>query len=81
VVGRAHESQTQLEGIAAQLSRPIVIGPIARLELTPSEDRDMGLHEGDLLVLTPRSAWVLGDAGERGFEGTCLSLTLTEPYR
>jgi len=69
------------EGIAAQLSRAIVIGPIARLELTPSEDsdqadplieaqipsqqyRDMGLREGDLLVLTPRNARVFVDAGE-----------------
>jgi len=58
-----------------------VIGPIARLELIPSEDsgqadplieaqipsqqyRDMGLREGDLLVLTPRSARVFVDAGE-----------------
>jgi sulfate transport system ATP-binding protein len=69
------------EGIAAQLSRAIVIGPIARLELMPSEDsgqadplieaqipsqqyRDMGLREGDLLVLTPRNARVFVDAGE-----------------
>lgn len=59
----------------------IVIGPIAGLELTPSEDsdqadplieaqipsqqyRDMGLREGDLLVLTPRNARVFVDAGE-----------------
>lgn len=58
-----------------------MIGPIARLELTPSEDsdpadplieaqipsqqyRDMGLREGDLLVLTPRNARVFVDAGE-----------------
>jgi sulfate transport system ATP-binding protein len=69
------------EGIAAQLSRAIVIGPIARLELMPSEDsgqadplieaqipsqqyREMGLREGDLLVLTPRNARVFVDAGE-----------------
>ncbi|OOG39905.1 sulfate/molybdate ABC transporter ATP-binding protein [Polaromonas sp. A23] len=69
------------EGIAAQLSRAIVIGPVARLELTPSEDseqadplieaqipsqqyRDMGLREGDLLVLTPRNARVFVDVGE-----------------
>ena len=69
------------EGIAAQLSRAIVIGPIARLELLPSEDtqqadplievqipsqqyRDMGLREGDMLVLTPRKARVFVDAGE-----------------
>ena len=69
------------EGIAAQLSRAIVIGPIARLELLPSEDtqqadplievqipsqqyRDMGLREGDMLVLSPRKARVFVDAGE-----------------
>ena len=68
------------EGIAAQLSRAIVIGPIARLELLPSEDsqqadplieaqipsqqyRDMGLREGDLLVLTPRKARVFVEEG------------------
>ncbi|MDO9114346.1 MAG: sulfate ABC transporter ATP-binding protein [Polaromonas sp.] len=68
------------EGIAAQLSRAIVIGPIARLELTPSEDsgqadplievqipsqqyRDMGLREGDLLVVTPRNARVFVEEG------------------
>ncbi|MDO9359257.1 MAG: sulfate ABC transporter ATP-binding protein [Polaromonas sp.] len=69
------------EGIAAQLSRAIVIGPIARLELLPSEDsqqpdplieaqissqqyREMGLREGDMLVLTPRNARVFVDAGQ-----------------
>lgn len=58
-----------------------MIGPIARLELTPSEDsdqadplieaqipsqqyRDMGLREGDVLVLAPRNARVFVDAGE-----------------
>ncbi len=83
---RPHDFEVQryapgAEGIAAQLSRAIVIGPIARLELLPSEDsgqadplieaqipsqqyRDMGLREGDLLVLTPRNARVFVDAGE-----------------
>ena len=68
------------EGIVARLDRAIVIGPIARLELVPSEDhrqpgntsadnlieaqipaqqyRDMGLNEGDMLVVTPRKARV-----------------------
>jgi len=68
------------EGIVARLDRAIVIGPIARLELVPAEDRrqpgqasadnlieaqipaqqfrDMGLNEGDMLVLTPRKARV-----------------------
>jgi sulfate/thiosulfate transport system ATP-binding protein len=74
------------EGIVAQLSRAIVIGPTARLELTPSEAhkgggegadeslieaqisaqqyRDMGLREGDMLVLSPRNVRVFVDAGE-----------------
>jgi len=74
------------EGIVAQLSRAIVIGPTARLELTPSEDqrpagkgadeslievqisaqqyKDMGLREGDMLVLSPRNVRVFVDAGE-----------------
>jgi sulfate transport system ATP-binding protein len=68
------------DGIVAQLSRAIVIGPIARLELTPSETngqvdplieaqipsqqyREMGLREGDLLVLTPRNARVFVEEG------------------
>lgn len=64
----------------AQLTRAIVIGPIARLELIPAEDnkqadnlsadplieaqmpaqqfRDLGLREGETLVLTPRKARV-----------------------
>ncbi len=68
------------EGIVAQLTRAIVIGPIARLELIPVEDnkqadnlsadplieahmpaqqfRDLGLREGETLVLTPRKARV-----------------------
>ncbi|GAB2734765.1 sulfate ABC transporter ATP-binding protein [Melaminivora jejuensis] len=76
-------------GIAAQLTRAIVVGPIARLELipegsTPSADNtregrqegtlieaqipaqqfhDMGLREGETLVLTPRRAQVFFDQG------------------
>ena len=71
------------EGIVAQLTRAIVIGPIARLELVPAEEgkgggqagnppadplieaqmpaqqfRDMGLKEGEMMVLTPRKARV-----------------------
>jgi sulfate transport system ATP-binding protein len=74
------------DGIVAQLSRAIVIGPTARLELMPAEDsrqagksaddllievqipahqyKDMGLREGDLLVLSPRNVRVFVDAGE-----------------
>ena len=73
-------------GMAARLSRAIVIGPIARLELTPAEDqkqtgnqaadtlievqipaqqyKEMGLREGDMLVVTPRNVRVFVDAGE-----------------
>ncbi|WP_421955393.1 sulfate/molybdate ABC transporter ATP-binding protein [Polaromonas sp.] len=88
---RPHEFDVQryapgAEGIVAQLSRAIVIGPTARLELTPSEDqrpagkgadeslievqisaqqyKDMGLREGDMLVLSPRNVRVFVDAGE-----------------
>jgi sulfate/thiosulfate transport system ATP-binding protein len=76
-----HSPQTPKgEGIVARLDRAIVIGPIARLELVPVEDRrengkpssdnlieaqipaqqyrDMGLKEGDMLVVTPRKARV-----------------------
>jgi sulfate transport system ATP-binding protein len=74
------------EGIVAQLSRAIVIGPTARLELTPAEDsrrggknaddslievqmpaqqyREMGLVEGETLVVNPRRVRVFVDAGE-----------------
>ena len=66
-----------------QLSRAIVVGPIARLELIPSETtpnannatdeglieaqipaqqyREMGLREGETLVVTPRRAKVFLD--------------------
>ena len=74
------------DGIVAQLSRAIVIGPTARLELTPAEDsrsggknaddslievqmpaqqyRDMGLVEGETLVVNPRRVRVFVDAGQ-----------------
>jgi len=67
-------------GIVAQLSRAIVVGPTARLELIPSDDnqpaarkgadnlieaqipaqqfRELGLREGETLVVTPRRARV-----------------------
>ena len=72
------------DGIVAQLSRAIVIGPTARLELVPQEQKqtsqgsdeglievqisaqqykNMGLREGDMLVLTPRNVRVFVDAG------------------
>ena len=67
-------------GIVVTLSRAIVIGPIARLELnrvdaTQAKDaelveaqipaqqfRDLGLREGETLVLTPRKARVFVEA-------------------
>jgi len=74
------------EGIVARLDRAIVIGPIARLELSPVEGhqqadnssadslieaqmpaqkfKDMGLKEGETLVLNPRKARVFVEAGE-----------------
>jgi sulfate/thiosulfate transport system ATP-binding protein len=82
---RPHDLEVQryspgAEGIVAQLTRAIVIGPIARLELVASEDsksvdktsidpiievqmpaqqfRELGLKEGETLVLTPRKARV-----------------------
>jgi sulfate transport system ATP-binding protein len=72
------------QGMVAQLSRAIVIGPTARLELVPEEQKktsqgsdeglievqisaqqykDMGLREGDMLVLTPRNVRVFVEEG------------------
>jgi sulfate transport system ATP-binding protein len=63
-------------GLVVHLTRAIVVGPIARLELVPAEEsdgtsdniieaqipseqyREMGLKEGDTLVVTPRRARV-----------------------
>ncbi len=88
---RPHDFDVQryapgVAGMTARLSRAIVIGPIARLELTPAEDqkqtgnqaadtlievqipaqqyKEMGLREGDMLVVTPRNVRVFVDAGE-----------------
>jgi sulfate transport system ATP-binding protein len=67
---------TGASGIAARLSRAIVVGPIARLELEPEADSapghpdiievqitasqysELGLHEGELVAITPRKARV-----------------------
>ncbi len=72
------------EGIAAQLVRAIVIGPTARLELIPEEQKqtskgsdeglievqissqqykDMGMREGDMLVLSPKNVRVFVEEG------------------
>ena len=75
----------QSRGIVARLSRAIVVGPIARLELIPVEGnqaaddngkdalieaqisaqqyQEMGLKEGETLVVTPRRARVFVEDG------------------
>ena len=66
-------------GIVAELSRAIVVGPVARLELTPQQGADSdqiieaqmtaaefkakGYREGEMLVVTPRRAKVFVDHG------------------
>ena len=81
---RPHDLQVQryvagAPGLVVPLTRALVIGPIARLELTPvdahqagdnsqdklveaqltaQEFRDLGVQEGDTLVVTPRRAKV-----------------------
>ena len=81
--GQALDAQGRPRGIVVQLSRAIVVGPIARLELIPESDnqsadntdseslieaqipaqqyREMGLREGETLVVTPRHAKVFLD--------------------
>jgi sulfate transport system ATP-binding protein len=78
--GGGIDAEGRPRGIVAQLSRAIVVGPIARLELIPADDhkpaenpgqdsvieaqipaqqfREMGLSEGEMLVVTPRRARV-----------------------
>ena len=81
---RPHDLQVEryvagAQGLVVTLTRALVIGPIARLELTPvdanqagdntqdklveaqltaQEFRDLGVQEGDTLVVTPRRAKV-----------------------
>lgn len=81
--GEGVDEQGRPRGIIAQLSRAIVVGPIARLELIPDaghqpadnassealieaqipaqQFKDMGLREGETLVVTPRRARVFLD--------------------
>jgi len=81
--GQALDAHGRPSGIVAQLSRAIVVGPIARLELIPEGNtqsadnadsdalieaqipaqqfHDMGLREGETLVVTPRRAKVFLD--------------------
>jgi sulfate/thiosulfate transport system ATP-binding protein len=77
--GEGLDEQGAARGIVVQLSRAIVVGPIARLELMPAggnqaavqgtdgiieaqipeqQYREMGLREGQKLVVTPRRARV-----------------------
>jgi sulfate transport system ATP-binding protein len=81
--GQALDAHGRPSGIVAQLSRAIVVGPIARLELIPEgstqsadnadsdalieaqipaqQYHEMGLREGETLVVTPRRAKVFLD--------------------
>jgi sulfate transport system ATP-binding protein len=85
---RPHDLQVQryvagAQGLVVTLTRALVIGPIARLELTPVESnqpagnnldnlveaqltaqefRELGVQEGDTLVVTPRRAKVFVEA-------------------
>ncbi|MOA29588.1 TOBE-like domain protein [compost metagenome] len=81
--GQGVDAQGRPRGIVALLSRAIVVGPIARLELIPADEnqssapggedtlieaqipaqqfKEMGLREGETLVVTPRRAKVFID--------------------
>jgi sulfate transport system ATP-binding protein len=83
--GAGIDAQGKSRGIVAKLTRAIVVGPVARLELLqadgnkagdnavaeaiieaqiPSEQfREMGLREGEMLVVTPRRARVFVETG------------------
>ncbi|MCC2675475.1 MAG: putative type sulfate/molybdate transport system, ATP-binding component [Ramlibacter sp.] len=83
--GAAVDAEGKPRGIVAKLTRAIVVGPVARLELLqadgnkavdnagaeaiieaqiPSEQfREMGLREGEMLVVTPRRARVFVETG------------------
>ncbi|WP_455556025.1 sulfate/molybdate ABC transporter ATP-binding protein [Comamonas sp.] len=81
--GQNTDGNGRTTGLVVQLSRAIVVGPIARLELIAADDaqasenaesenvieaqipaeqfREMGLREGETLVVTPRRAKVFLD--------------------
>jgi sulfate transport system ATP-binding protein len=83
--GAGIDAEGKSRGIVAKLTRAIVVGPVARLELLqadgnkagdnagaeaiieaqiPSEQfREMGLREGEMLVVTPRRARVFVETG------------------
>jgi sulfate/thiosulfate transport system ATP-binding protein len=94
VPGQGLDAEGRPRGIVVQLSRAIVVGPIARLELIPVEDnkpaagagdqisqdsiieaqipsqqyKEMGLGEGETLVVTPRRARVFVEGAAAGAE-------------
>jgi sulfate transport system ATP-binding protein len=71
-------------GLVVHLTRAIVVGPIARLELVPADEMDgtsdniieaqipadqyrqMGLKEGETLVVTPKRARVFVESSVEG---------------
>ena len=81
--GAERDAQGRTSGLVARLSRAIVVGPVARLELLPVDGdkpphnaapdtlieaqiaaqqfKDLGLREGDTVVVTPRRARVFLD--------------------
>jgi sulfate/thiosulfate transport system ATP-binding protein len=78
------EADAGRRGLVVHLNRAIVVGPIARLELVPADERDgtsdniieaqipseqyrdMGLKEGDTLVVTPKRARVFVESSVEG---------------
>ena len=72
------------QGLVVHLTRAIVVGPTARLELVPVDEKDasgdniieaqipadqyreMGLKEGETLVVTPRRARVFVESSVEG---------------
>jgi sulfate transport system ATP-binding protein len=80
--GEPAEGEARNPGLVVHLTRAIVVGPIARLELVPVEDKDgtsdniieaqipadqyreMGLKEGETLVVTPKRARVFVESWE-----------------
>ncbi|MEJ5988840.1 sulfate ABC transporter ATP-binding protein [Ramlibacter sp. PS3R-8] len=83
--GAGIDAAGKSRGIVARLTRAIVVGPVARLELLQADEnkagdnaaaesiieaqisaeqfRDMGLREGEMLVVTPRRARVFVETG------------------
>jgi sulfate transport system ATP-binding protein len=61
------------QGIVVQLSRAIVVGPIARLELLPAEDNQPGNPSGDQIIEAQIPAQQFRDLGFK--EGETLVVT------